>query len=257
MSIPNPNPSQPSDPPRTGRIVQTALSIAILLATLFTAFSPRLLSGDFGETILALMTPQPVTNLSGPVGRQAIRIGIVSGHWGNSGDQGAVCGNGLAEVNVNYDIAILVAKKLEAQGYTVDLLQEFDPRLTGYRAAALVSIHNDTCADLGPDATGYKVAAAVGSRDQNLSNRLVACLSDRYGRDTGLPLHPSSITRDMTEYHAFTEMDSATTSAIIETGFLFLDYNILTGQKDVVAQGVVDGIMCFVNNENVEPTPVP
>lgn len=252
-----PTPSRPSDPPRAGRIVQAALSISVLLATLFTAFSPRLLSGDFGETILALMTPQPVSNISEQAGRRAIRIGVVSGHWGNSGDQGAVCGNGVAEVDVNYNIAILVAKKLEARGYTVDLLQEFDPRLTGYRAAALVSIHNDTCADLGLEASGYKVAAAVGSRDQNLSDRLVGCLQERYGRKTGLPLHPLSVTRDMTEYHAFGEVDPATTSVIIETGFMFLDHLILTENPDLVAQGVVDGIVCFVENESVDSPRLP
>jgi N-acetylmuramoyl-L-alanine amidase len=256
MSMPTSSTS--TDAPRASRIVQAALSISILLATLFTAFSPRLLSGDFGETILALMTPQAVSNPSNQTGRQAIRIGIVAGHWGNGIDLGAVCeNNNVAEVNINYSIATLVAQKLEALGYTVDLLQEFDPRLTGYHAAALVSIHNDTCADLGPDATGYKVAAAMGSRDPNLSNRLVACLQDRYGRDTGLPLHPSSITTDMTEYHAFSEVDPSTTAAIIETGFLFLDYPFLTQHTDLVAQGVADGIVCFVNNESVEPTPTP
>jgi N-acetylmuramoyl-L-alanine amidase len=137
------------------------------------------------------------------------------------------------------------------------MLQEFDQRLTGYRAAVLVSIHNDTCADLGPEATGYKVAAAVGSQDPNLSNRLVACLRDRYGQETGMPYHPASITRDMTEYHAFGEVDPVTTAGIIETGFLFLDYPYLSENTTEVAQGVVDGIICFVNNENVELNPVP
>lgn len=247
----------PKDPPLAVRIIQSTLSIAILLATLFTAFSPRLFAGEFGETIMALMTPQTISDTSNQIGRKAIRIGIVSGHWGNSGDGGAVCGNGVAEVDVNYSIATLVTNQLESLGYTVDMLQEFDQRLTGYRAAVLVSIHNDTCADLGPDATGYKVAAAVGSQDPNLSNRLVACLQDRYGRDTGMPLHTASITRDMTEYHAFGEVDPVTTAAIIETGFLFLDYPYLSEHTAEVAQGVVDGIICFVNNESVEPTPVP
>jgi N-acetylmuramoyl-L-alanine amidase len=239
------------------RLITGALSISILLATLFTAFSPRLFSGEFGATILALMTPQVVSDPSAPIARQAIRIGIVSGHWGNPDDAGAVCGNGATEVEINYDIALLARQELERLGYTVDLLQEFDPRLTGYQAAVLVSIHNDTCEDLGPDATGYKVAAAVGSRDPNLSARLVACLGTRYGADTGLSFHPSSITVDMTGYHAFDEVDPVTTAAIIETGFMFMDFPILTEHPDVVAQGIVDGIICFLNNENVELIPTP
>ncbi len=248
----NPPASSP-ETPRAGQIVQHMLSIAVLLATLFTAFSPRLFSGDFGAVIQTLMTPQPITDNDNIPGRQAVRIGIVAGHWGNGLDRGAVCENGTAEVDINYNIAYLTAQMLEGQGYTVDLLQEFDPRLNGYQAAALVSIHSDTCADLGPEATGYKVAAALGNRDVNLSNRLVACLRDRYGGATGLPFHAGSITRDMTEYHAFDELHPATTAAIIEAGFLRLDYDTLTTRKGMVAQGIANGILCFLRNESVVP----
>ena len=240
----------------TYRLITGAFSISILLATLLITFSPRLFSGEFGEAIMALMTPQVVSGPSASLVPQAIRIGIVSGHWGNADDSGAVCGNGATEVDINYDIAQLVRQELERLGYMVDLLQEYDSRLTGYRAAALVSIHNDTCENLGVEASGYKVAAAVGSRDPNLSARLVACLVDRYGVVTGLPFHPSSITADMTSYHAFDEVDTITTSAIIEAGFMYMDYTILTEHPETVARGIVNGIICFVNNENVQlPTP--
>jgi N-acetylmuramoyl-L-alanine amidase len=61
----------------------------------------------------------------------------------------------------------------------------------------------------------------------------------------------------MREYHAFREIDPSTVAAIIETGFLNLDREILTKQTDRVAAGVVDGILCFANNENIEPTSIP
>ena len=61
----------------------------------------------------------------------------------------------------------------------------------------------------------------------------------------------------MTSYHAFSEIDPNTVAAIIETGFLNLDQEILTQHTDLVADGVVNGILCFVNNENIEPTPIP
>jgi N-acetylmuramoyl-L-alanine amidase len=61
----------------------------------------------------------------------------------------------------------------------------------------------------------------------------------------------------MREYHAFREIDPSTVAAIIETGFLNLDREILTRHTDLVAQGVVEGILCFANNENIEPTPIP
>ena len=182
-------------------------------------------------------------------------IGIVAGHW--QSDSGSVCANGTTEAQVNLTIANLVQQKLTARGYQVDLLQEFDPRLTGYKAAALVSIHNDSCDYINDQATGFKIAGAVSSRDPNLTGRLTACLRDRYQRITGLPFHPGSITTDMTEYHAFGEIDPTTTAAIIETGFLNLDYNILTKRPDLVADGIVAGVLCYINTESVAATPMP
>jgi N-acetylmuramoyl-L-alanine amidase len=61
----------------------------------------------------------------------------------------------------------------------------------------------------------------------------------------------------MTQYHAFSEIDPNTITAIIETGFLNLDRKILTNETERVAQGVTQGILCFINNESVPPTPSP
>jgi len=72
-----------------------------------------------------------------------------------------------------------------------------------------------------------------------------------------MTFHAGSITGDMREYHAFREIDPSTVAAIIETGFLNLDREILTKRTDLVAAGVVEGILCFANNENIEPTPIP
>jgi N-acetylmuramoyl-L-alanine amidase len=89
------------------------------------------------------------------------------------------------------------------------------------------------------------VDTAVPDRSQ----RLVACVADRYGRATGLRFHPNSVTLDMTEYHSFYEIHSQTPAAIIEVGFLFLDQGFLVEEPDKAARGIVDGLLCFVNNE--------
>lgn len=248
--------------PKPLRAISTTFLVAILLATVFVAWTPTNFSAaSFTDRLSLLLTPQaaPANPGAAPV-QQALRIGVVSGHRGN--DSGAVCTDStgkvtLTEADVNYKIASLVQKKLVDRGFQVDLLNEFDTRLNGYRAVAIVSIHNDSCQYINDQATGFKVAAALNTRDTNRSSRLLACLVDRYHRDTGLPFHPGSITADMTSYHAFSEIDPNTVAAIIETGFLNLDQEILTQHTDQVADGVVDGIMCFVNNENVEPTPMP
>ena len=253
-------PSSPRRRTRPLRAVQSVLGIAILLATLFTALPSRgLVAGDFYERLSMVLTPRSAQ--SEPQSSQPqLRIGIVAGHSGN--DSGAVCvdGNGnvtLTEADVNLKIAAMVQEKLTQDGYQVDLLREYDTRLNGYRALAIVSIHNDSCAYINDQATGFKVAAALNTNDLNRANRLTACLVDRYEHVTGMSFHAGSITGDMREYHSFREIDPSTVAAIIETGFLNLDREILTKHTDRIAEGVVEGILCFANNENIEPTPIP
>ncbi len=255
--------SPPTAPPgRQPRVsvLPVALSVAILLATLFTAWTPTgMFSGSLSEKLSLLLTAQPEGGVAATPFPQ-LRIGIVAGHYGY--DSGAVCRDGagqvtLTEAEVNLKIASLVQERLVRLGFQVDLLNEFDTRLNGYRAVALVSIHNDSCDYLGDQATGFKIAAAMNTRDFNRASRLTECLRDRYQRVTGLPFHAGSITSDMREYHAFNEIDPNTVAAIIETGFLNLDRVFLLEQTDLVAEGVVQGILCYVRNENIEPTPMP
>ncbi|MCE1255759.1 MAG: hypothetical protein LWX83_19690, partial [Anaerolineae bacterium] len=80
-----------------------------------------------------------------------------------------------------------------------------------------------------------------------------ACLVDRYSTITNLPYHANTVTDDMSQYHAFGEIDPSTPAVIIETGFLNLDRQILTEHTDQVAEGVTAGILCFTRNE-VIPT---
>lgn len=242
----------------------STLGMAILLATLFTAWTPNsIFAGNLQEQLRLLLTPQAVSAPGGGLTttqQPQLRIGIVAGHAGN--DPGAVCVDEsgqvtLREVDINLQIASLVQETLVSRGYQVDLLNEFDTRLNGYRAVALVSIHNDSCEYINEEATGFKVAASLETRDINRAQRLTACLTDRYQNITGLTFHANSITRDMREYHAFSEIDPNTITAIIETGFMNLDRELLTEYTDLVAEGVTQGILCFINNESVQPTAIP
>ncbi len=172
-------------------------------------------------------------------------IGIVAGHSGN--DSGAVCPDGLTEAQVNRAIAEAVVGELRARGATVDLLAEFDGRLLGYRAAAVVSIHADSCQ---VDLSGYKVASLDTSElaSSKASVRLADCLWREYEIATGLPRHPNTVTFDMSRYHAFREIAPTTPAAIIETGFLKADRELLTQRADRAAAGIVSGIACFLKD---------
>ena len=204
----------------------------------------------FNEAISIAETP--TSEWPTPTARPRPRIGIVVGHWGDENDPGAVCPDGLTELKINQDVAALVQKYLDAEGFDIDLLKEFDPRLNGYKALALVSIHADSCDYINNQATGFKVAASLSSSRPDKTARLTACLRNRYNQRTSLTLH-NSVTPDMSSYHAFSEIDDDTPAIIIETGFMNLDRQILTQQPALIAQGIADGILCYIYNEDISP----
>ena len=238
-----------------------ALGVAALAATAFTAWTPASLNpGDLvGQLMAAVERQEPSTGPQAgqaalPTEQASLLIGVVVGHSGlnpTTGytDPGAVCPDGLTELDVNTAIGHEVANMLEQAGFRVDILEEFDDRLQDYRAVAIVSIHADSCLPINDEATGFKVAAALDTQVPDRSQRLVTCLVDRYARATNMKFHSASITRDMTQYHTFYEIDAQVPAAIIEAGFLFLDREFLTGSPQVAARGIVDGLLCYVNNE--------
>ena len=250
-----PTPARPQKPGPVVNIwnaLQTVISVAVIVATLFTLWTPaNLLSNQVLDRMLAGLqtnaTPQAPWPTVTPPPRP--HIGIVAGHSGN--DSGATCADGFTEVELNYRIAAMVQQMLIDQGFGVDLLQEKDPRLIQYQALALVSIHNDSCNYINDQATGFKVAASMSNPHPERAARLEACLVQRYAAATGLKFRPNSITPDMTNYHSFSEINNVTTAAIIETGFLNLDRQFLSEHTDKVAKGITDGILCFIRNESV------
>jgi N-acetylmuramoyl-L-alanine amidase len=229
-------------------------STGILVATLFTIFTPLGITTGLGFGIDGVFRPVDIEDSSAlyptSTPRPRPKIGIVAGHWGT--DTGAVCPDGLAEVDINLDIATRVKQMLVEEGFDVDLLMELDSRLEFYQAISLVSIHADSCAFYGTDATGFKVAATFATARPDRANRLVSCIYSRYSDVTGMAYH-AGVTDDMTSYHAFEEIHTDTAAAIIETGFLNLDRQILTQQPDLIAEGIARGILCYIRNEDASP----
>lgn len=254
----------PNESPRARRASMNVLGqlamvfgVAALLATLFTAWTPLgLVPTNLAAQIADLFKGnQSETGSSFPTATPRPRpaIGIVAGHSGGE-DPGAVCnGSGLTEVSVNLDVATRVKEKLTAAGFDVDLLEEFDDRLADYQGLALVSIHADTCAFIDDNATGFKVAAALGNENPERGQRLADCLSSRYAEVTGLRFHSGSVSSHMTSYHAFDEINPTTAAAIMEVGFMNLDRSMLTQQPDVLAEGVAQGVLCYIYNEDASP----
>lgn len=251
------NPQSSQESQRYGMFyqLQIVLIVAFVLATLFTAWTPAsLLPGNLSERFAQVLAFQETETAAfpTPTARPRPLIGIVVGHWDdNTKDPGAVCPDGLTELEVNQGIAARVEQNLVDQGFDVDLLREFDSKLQGYKSLALVSIHADSCQFINDEATGFKLAAALSNQYPERASRLTACIKDRYEKATGMKYHPSTITNDMSSYHAFDEVDSNTNAVIIEVGFLNLDRQILTKGQDQIATGISNGILCYIRNEDI------
>ena len=226
-----------------GRIQQIFLLVSILLLVAIGLLAAQAAGMPWasGESLAELLPALP----SSP------KVVLISGHAGN--DSGAVCTDGagevtLAEADVNAAVAGRVAERLGRAGNDVEIFDEFDARLDGLVADVLVSLHADSCLDY----SGYKAA----HRDTNPSaadSRLLACVDARYPAATGLAYHPDTITRDMIDYHVFRKIDRSTPALILEMGFLGGDGPLLTDGADQVAQGVADGIECFLEPATEQP----
>ncbi len=244
-----------------GGIVRTFLVVvpsALLMATILSWWTdPQFLRPEMRHNIQSAIiaegaTPVPPTPF--PTPNWARLIGIVSGHSGPGRtvgyDPGAVCDDleSLNEHDINMQTSILVVRKLRERGYVVDLLDEFDPRLISYEAAALVSIHSNTCQDFGEEVSGFLVAKAQARPEGGADTDLAECVAKYYNRITQLDRR-FGLTEDMTDYHTFREIDVDTPAAIIELGFMRADRDILNEQPELLAEGIVQGIMCFLEPE--------
>lgn len=214
------------------RISPTQESDVISIAVSGTS---RGLSTNIRKPVSGRLFLQRVPQSTGP-----IRVAIIVGHQGS--DSGAVCDDGLTELELNTGIALKTQAILESRGIPTALLDEFDNRLTTYDGLALVSIHADSCGDFGTTATGFKTAATSFAD----SVKLKACLEENYQVATGLSIHENTITTHMTDYHVFRRIPPNIPALILETGFMNMDRELLV-QADRPAEGVANGILCFLD----------
>jgi len=170
-----------------------------------------------------------------------LRVGIIAGHW--QFDSGAICDDGLREVDITTVVARRVVEQLRQKGYDAEMLAEYDDRLQGYLASALVSVHVDSCTF---DLSGYKCVGSSHLPAAADSALLAQSIISAYPATTGLAFHANTITPDMTDYHAFQSIDPRTPAAIIELGFMSGDRDLLVAHPDRAAQGVANGILAFL-----------
>lgn len=251
------------------RSIVVTFGAAVIVATIFMWWtSPNILSAQTQKDLArAQATAQQilVTPTAVPTSVYANRIGVIAGHSGiatygrtkGNIDPGTVCPDNFTELSVTTTVAAQVVALLRGRGFEVDLLEEWDLRLDKYQAAAFISLHADSCVffDDGFNHTGFKSTYPTGRytiRDQD--TRLDDCIRANYGAVTGLPFTPDSITENMTDYHAFHQITPGTPAVILELGNLRYDRDLLQNHTDKLAQGIVDGLLCFLQPQ---PPPLP
>ncbi len=194
------------------------------------------LSAPIFKAVPAKPVAQRLAQSPGP-----LRIGVIAGHMGS--DSGSVCDDGLTEAQINQNIAEKLVANLQLQGIRTQLLEEFDPKLDSYSATAVISIHADSCTYYNDLATGFKIAGSSYTD----SSKLSICVEQAYSDATQMPYHENTITPHMTDYHAFREIALGTPAIIIETGFINQDREMLTANADLVTQGLLNGILCYLD----------
>ena len=192
--------------------------------------------------LLAVSEMPSVANLLAGLKPANPHIGLIAGHW--QYDTGAVCPDGLQEIDLNLQIARRVAQILRQEGFNVEVLPEYSSKLDGYRADVFLSIHCDSCID---ELSGFKVARMTHSAVPEREDALVASIYEAYELATGLQRHENTITEDMRQYHALRQIAPETPGAIIECGFMGGDRHLLEHEQDRVAVGIANGIEAFLS----------
>lgn len=190
------------------------------------------------------LIPTPVIKWGVGVSNRPL-VGLISGHAGS--DSGAVCPDGVSEVDINRAVTLEVANLLAQQQVRTNIFEEFDDRLNAYQADVLLSLHADSCNV--PGASGFKVARSAVSAIPEIEDLMVNCLVNEYAKFTQLPVHANSVTHDMLHYHAFHKVAFDTPAAIIELGFMLEDRYLLEHRPNLLAQGVAAGILCFLQTD--------
>lgn len=269
---PRPEPREVGEVWLAFRTIVIVVFAALIVAFIFSYWTPEsFLSDEFrGELQAVNSTRGGATALPSPLPTfsSVQRIGIITGHSGPplnpafEVDPGAVCDDNndgnpeLTELSINTAVAQRLAGLLLQEGFEIDLLEEWDDRIDNYRGAALVSIHTNTCENLGFGANGFNVQASSNAAIRDRDELLVNCLAQTYAAATGLPRHFGT-SPDLVDYHVFREVSIDTPTVIVELGFMFADRQTLVERPDDMARGIAEGMLCFLKPEQFRVTPTP
>ncbi len=226
---------------------QTVFSIAIVMATLLTMWNPRKFLNTPNLSALLRADAARDKETGSPTEDTASHIGILAGHWQDN--PGEVCSDGLIEADVNQALASRTAQTLTDMGYNVDIFPEYDMALLNYQSSVFVAIYSGSCSDNPQPPSGFKVSTYLTAKNPEKINRLAVCLSEQYQKATKLPFEYEVVNPDHPSYHIFRDIHPDTPAVMIEVGSLKTDRSIIVSQAGKVSDGIVAGILCFLNEQ--------
>jgi hypothetical protein len=192
-------------------------------------------------------------------------VSLQVGHWRNEGlpeelkhldgHTGAYAA-GVAEVDVNLNVARLTAGFLQERGYQVEILDATVP--VSYTTDLFLAIHAD-----GSSRTGWRGFKATAPWDSvPASDQFVGLLYEEYGKATGLPVDVVT-TDSMADYYAFSSVryrhaiSPGVPAALLEMGFVTNaeDRKVLSTQQEAIAWGITNGIDRWFRSGAAGPVP--
>ncbi len=226
---------------------QSVISIAIVMATLLTLWNPRKLLSTPNLSALLRAEAAQTQEPSSQSADTSNHIGLLAGHWQN--ESGEVCSDGLIEADVNQAITDRVSQELTEKGYIVDIFPEYDLSLLNYKSTAFVAIYSGSCSDSPMPPSGFMVATSLTAQIPEKINQLAVCLSEEYQKTTGLSFSYEVLNPDHPSYHIFRDIHAETPAVMIEVGSLKTDRGLLVNQAGKVTDGIVDGILCYLDSQ--------
>ena len=182
-----------------------------------------------------------------------MRIILQAGHYSRtSGSTGAP-----GEADFNWDVANKVAESLRK--YMEVRVVKADPTSSEISGDwdCFLAIHYD--ADIYGKG-GYFVDYCEPSLDgvTNESQRITKCISEEYGKATGIVNHPERSNINTRKYYMWSKLSAKTPCVLIECGVGQHkpdDYDLLFNQRQRVVDGLVAGLRKAFNLVESQPAP--
>jgi len=116
-----------------------------------------------------------------------------------------------------------------------------------YRGSVLIALYSGSCEDSPNNKSGFSIGTTLSTSDLNSSNALAVCMGEIYQSSTKLDFNYQIISPNNPYYHLFEMVNPNTPMIYLEMGSLYYDQSVLIENSENVANGIVNGILCYLD----------